>query len=141
MNQSDESDLPSRQISKDVIEGLSLPFPALVLIVIVIVIVSQLRLFVPLDLRLLFRLRLPGPYQAVRVRGIQFHVAAPPRERRDSVPHVPPPGSASTGRLSDAGRRHPQSSEQRALEEVEHQELLFVRVQHDLGARDVSRWK
>ena len=135
--QSGESDLPSGEISKNVIEGFSLPFPALVLIV---VILTLLRFFVPLDLRFLFRLGLPGPDQTVRVRGIQFHVAASPRERRDSVVlNVGPPGSAPTGRFWSDG--HPQPFEQRALEQVEHQQLLFVRVQHDLGARDVSGWK
>ena len=135
--QSGESDLPFGQISKDVIECLSLPFPALVLI---IVIPTLLRLFVPLDLRFLFRLGLPSPDQPVRVCGVQFHVAASPRERRDSVVlDVGPPGSASTGRFWSDG--HSEPFEQRALEQVEHQQLLFVRVQHDLGARDVSRWK
>ena len=66
------------------------------------------------------------------MRGIELHVAAPPRERRDSV--VPP---ASTDRCC-----HPQPFEQRAFEQVEYQQFLFVRVEHDLGGgRDVSGWK
>ena len=71
------------------------------------------------------------------MRGIQFHVAAPPRQRHDSVVvlDVAPPGRVR----SEDG--HPQPFEQRALEQVEHQQLLFVRVQHDLGLRDVSGWK
>ena len=111
------------------------------ILIITVVIVSLLRLFVPLDLRLRFRLWLPGPDQTVRVRGIQFHVAASPRERRDSVvPDVwTPPGGAGIGRSCSDG--HPQPCEQRALEQIEHQQLLFVRVQHDLGARDVFGWK
>ena len=101
-------------------------------IIVTVIYVSLFRLFVPLDLRLLFRLGLPRPNQTVRVRGIEFHVAASPRERRDSVvPDVWPPGSDG----------HPEPFEQRALEQVEQQQLLFVRVQHDLGARDVSGWK
>ena len=106
----------------------------MLIIITTVIIVSLLRLFVPLDLHLLFRLGLPRPDQTVRVRGIHFHVAGSPRERRDSVPDVSPPGSASTGRSSDG---HPQPFEQRALEQIEHQQLLFVRVQHDLGGRDV----
>ena len=112
-----------------------------VVVIITVAVVSLLRFFVPLDLRLLFRLGLPSPDQTVRVRGVEFHVAASPRERRDSVvPDVwSSPGTASTGHFCSDG--HPQPSEQRALEQIEHQQLLFVRVQHDLGARDVFGWK
>ena len=110
----------------------------LIIIITTVIIVSLFRLFVSFDLHLLFRLGLPRPDETVRVRGIHFHVAASPRERRDSVPDVSPPGSASTGRSSDG---HPQPFEQGALEQVEHQQLPFVRVQHDLSARDVFGWK
>ena len=80
----------------------------IVIVITTVIIVILLRLFLPLDLRLLFRLGLPGPNQTVRVRGIEFHVAASPRERRDSVvPDVWPPGG------------HPQPFEQRAFEQVE----------------------
>lgn len=130
---SGERNLLSGQIPKDIVKSLSLPLPALVLLFIIIII-NLLRLIF-LNPHLLLRLGFPRPDQPIRMRGVHLYIPGSPSERSDSVSDVRLP-SASTS-LSDSYAGSPQPFQQRALEEIEHQQLFFVGVQHDLSAGDV----
>lgn len=129
---SGKRNLLSGQIPKNIVKSLSLPLPALVLLFIITI--NLLRLIF-LNAHLLLRFGFPRPDQPIRMRGVHFYIPGSPSERSDSVSHVRL-SSASTG-LSDSYTGSPQPFEQRALEEIEHQQLFFVGVQHDLSAGDV----